>query len=272
MKNFLSLLFFAIILSSCGSDDDSTPQLQSNSIQELLESYDLWYVEPDQFSSDFNLGQDAITFSFLNNQLYANKNLVGFNPEIIGEQETSYSVEQTENTANVTINDTEFKVIGISGNSLKLVDDDNTAFYITGYNASEFPSLDIIYFERMAHLFNEYKFWQKTETENPDEIDGEFSSINHIEFSAIRNFKSSEDAEGLTYDEINWQYQGSYKLTKMEDDDGNISNELIFVYLDENNRENDTLKVRVINENKIQLSESESGIHYLFEGNTNTPF
>ena len=108
MKNLLSLLFSIILLTSCGSDDDSTTPSQSKSIEELLESYDLWYVEPGQPSSDFDLGQDAITFSFVNNELYANKNLIGFDPSTTGSIETTYIVEQEGNNAIITIDDTNF--------------------------------------------------------------------------------------------------------------------------------------------------------------------
>lgn len=277
MKNLLSLLFSIIILSSCSSDDDNaTNQPQSNSIEELLGSYDLWYVEPDQYTSDFELGQEAITFSFVENQLYANKNLIGFDPELIGNEESTYTVEQTGNNASITIDDTSFTVFGVSGNSLKLVNsyDNSTAFYITGYAANDFP-LDDIFYERMAHFFNEYKFWQKTATENPDDNEGNFATLNYIEFSEVRNFRSSEDTEDLTYDQINWQYQGSYRLTTENSEEEPISNELIFIYhTDENEEEiaNDTLKVNVLNENRIQLSEPDLNIHYTFEGTTNTPY
>ncbi len=279
MKNLFSLLFSVIILSSCSSDDDnSNNQTQSDSIKQLLESYDLWYVEPDQPSSDFNLGQDAITFSFVENELHANKNLIGFNPETIGNVEASYNVEQEGSNASITIDDTEFTVFGVSGNSIKLVNsyDNTTAFYITGYATEDFPSSDILYHERMPHFFNEYKFWEKTATENPDENDGNFSNISYVDFFEVRNFRSSEDSEGLTYDEINWEYNGSYKLTTENGEEGPISNELILLYLDEEGKiiegANDTLKVNVLDQNRIQLSEPNQNINYIFEGHTNTPF
>ena len=278
MKNLLSLLFSIILLTSCGSDDDSTNPPQSKSIEELLESYDLWYVEPDQPSSDFDLGQDAITFSFVNNELYANKNLVGFDPSTMGNIETTYTVEQEGSNASITIDDTEFTIFGVNGNSVKLVNsyDNTTAFYITGYTTEDFPSLEILYYERMPHFFNEYQFWQKTLTENPDENDGDFSTINYIDFFGGRNFRSSEDVEGLTYDEINWQHQGSYKLTTSNSEEEPISNELVFIYVDSNGvvieGANDTLKVNVVDESKIQFSEPGLNINYTFEGTINTPF
>ena len=277
MKNLLSLLFSIIVLTSCGSDDDSNTPSQSKSIEELLESYDLWYVEPDQPSSDFDLGQDAITFSFVNNELYANKNLVGFDPSTMGNIETTYTVEQEGSNASITIDDTEFTIFGVNGNSVKLVNsyDNTTAFYITGYTTEDFPSLEILYYERMPHFFNEYQFWQKTLTENPDENDGDFSTINYVEFFGGRSFRSSEDVEGLTYDEINWEYEGSYRLTTEYGEEESISNELIFIYnTDEGEEEipNDTLKVNVVDESKIQFSEPGLNINYTFEGTINTPF
>lgn len=83
MKAIKLLFGFALaatLLTSCQSN--SIHDEPSISLNQLLRSYDLWYVDINQTigRGETAFLQIAFTLSFKNGILYANNNLVGFGP------------------------------------------------------------------------------------------------------------------------------------------------------------------------------------------------
>jgi len=84
LKHILSLLLLAVVVSSCHTDvivhDDyvnTTPPPLS--VNQLLNAYELWYVDINETVGygETPFLQMAFTISFRNGVLYANNNLVG---------------------------------------------------------------------------------------------------------------------------------------------------------------------------------------------------
>jgi len=85
MKTLKLLLGFALtvtLFTSCYVEQQSINDSPSISLNQLLNSYDLWYVDINatQGYGETQFLQIAFTLTFNNGRMYANNNLVGIGP------------------------------------------------------------------------------------------------------------------------------------------------------------------------------------------------
>ncbi len=129
---FLSLFLFW----SCERDELRVPENNNNtiSLEQLLRTYELWYVDINSTSGNGQTAfvEMAFTLSFLNGNLYANNNLVGF-----GEQGNGYGISVGEYETGGIILDIyhdidghqRFEVYQESASSIELYNPSNNTSY-----------------------------------------------------------------------------------------------------------------------------------------------
>ena len=154
-------------LQSCTTDvvvNDYQDYPNHVSLPELMESYDLWYVDYNMTTGngDVPFLSKAFTVSFLGGDLLANNNLVG-----IGSTGNGYGVnigyyDYTSNSVRVHHNIYgfyELDVYQVSQNEIKLVDPyTNTAYYLIGYQRSSFDYDRVISGSTCVYFFPSYIF------------------------------------------------------------------------------------------------------------------
>ena len=144
MKAKLLLVSFISLftLQSCTTDVVINEYQGNISLPELMESYDLWYVDYNMTTGngDVPFLSKAFTVSFLGGDLFANNNLVGigstgngFGVNIGYHNYTSNSIRVYHNIYGFY----ELEVYQISPNEIKLVDPyTNTAYYLISSNGN----------------------------------------------------------------------------------------------------------------------------------------
>ncbi|MGC6526368.1 MAG: nicotinic acid mononucleotide adenyltransferase [Flavobacteriaceae bacterium] len=274
-------LYFLPILSlflfwSCERDELHVPENNNNtiSLEQLLRTYELWYVDINSTSGNGQTAfvEMAFTLSFLNGNLYANNNLVGF-----GEQGNGYGISVGEYETGGIILDIyhdidghqRFEVYQESASSIELYNpSNNTSYFLDGYQRNEFD-YDGVFFENVDYFLQEYKTWEKTLT-SAEGNETNFDSENYLYFFYENNnnlFKSSEDEEVGNVDNIYWDYTGNYTVESISGG-GDIKN----LTLDYDFYGDDYFELSVINDELIRLFQSDSGKTYEFRGVNNIVF
>lgn len=214
-------LLFAIIsasamFSSCTINEDGFVD-NGISLPELMEGYDLWYVDYPSTTGngDVPFLTRAFTVSFLNGNLYANNNLVG-----IGSTGNGFGIkvgyyDYTPNTIRFyhdLYGYYELEVYQISANEIKLYDRyTNTTYYLIGYQRSNFD-YDRLFYDNIHYFLQEYKAWEKVYT-SQEGTPNLFDNENFVKFMAGGSddtFKSSQDIPGTNLNSIYWDYTGYY--------------------------------------------------------------
>lgn len=274
MKTLKLLTGFALaatLFTSCYTevlvDDyiDTTPQI---SLNQLLNSYELWYVDINATlgNGETPFLQKAFTISFRNGTVYANNNLVG-----IGIQGGGLGISVGYYDAYDMILDVyhdidgfeTFDVYQIDSNTIELYNPYNdTSYFLDGYQRSNFD-YDYVFFDNIHYFLQEYEAWEKTYTSEMGALN-EFDNENYLQFLAGGNdstFRSSQD-EGVEnpYD-IYWDYTGLYGVADVP---GNAY--LKTLTLDYDYFDNEFFELDVINDGRIELFHSASGTVYEFEG------
>lgn len=273
MKTIRLLSGFALILiffASCHVDvinDDSNNPLPV-SLDQLLSSYDLWYVD---INKTIGYGQTpflqkAFTVSFLGGNLYANNNLVG-----IGSQGNGLGVPIGYYDAYEMILDvyhdydgfSTFDVYQIDSNTIELYNPNNdTSYFLDGYQRNNFD-YDYVFYDNIHYFLQEYKAWEKTFTSEIGALN-QFDNENYLQFLAGGNdstFRSSQDDIGINVDDLYWDFIGDYGI-------GNISGNMYLktLTLDYDYFDNEFFELSVINDAMIELYHSASGTYYEFQG------
>ena len=175
MKTIKLLSGFALIatlFTSCYTEvlvDDYVEPIPSISLNQMLNSYELWYVDINETIGYGNTPymQMAFTLSFRNGVLYANNNLVGF-----GSQGNGYGIPVGDYDAYNMILDvyhdidgyTTFDVYQIDNNTIELYNPNNdTSYFLNGYQRSYFD-YDFIFYDNIHYFLQEYEAWEKTYT------------------------------------------------------------------------------------------------------------
>ena len=272
MKTIKLLLIFALtttLFTSCYTEvviDDNNPP--SISLNQLLGSYELWYVD---INATVGYGetpflQKAFTVSFLNGIVYANNNLVG-----IGSQGNGYGIDVGEYDAYDMILDVyhdidgyeTFDVYQVDNNTIELYNPYNdTSYFLNGYQRSEFD-YDFVFYDNIHYFLQEYEAWEKTYTSNFGALN-EFDNENLLQFIAGGNdvtFRSSQDESGIEINDIIWDYTGIYDIQDVPSD-----LYLKTLTLDYDFFDNEFFELNVINDAKIELFHSASETVYAFEG------
>ena len=271
VKLFLGFVLSATLLTSCYTDEviindfDNQPGI---SLNQLLGSYELWYVDINQTlgPGETPFLQIAFTLSFRNGLVYANNNLVGF-----GSQGGGLGIDVGTYDAYNMILDVyhdidgyeTFDVYQIDNNTIELYNPYNdTSYFLNGYQRSTFD-YDFVFYDNIHYFLQEYEAWEKTYTSQMGMLN-EFDNENYLQFLAGGNdseFRSSQDVNIGNPDNIYWDYTGIYGV-------GNISNNMYLktLTLDYDFFDNEFFELSVINDQRIELYHPTSDTVYQFTG------
>ena len=268
LKLLLGFAFIATLFTSCYVEETAYIDEPTISLNQLLNSYDLWYVDINatQGYNETPFLQIAFTVSFINGRMYANNNLVG-----IGSQGNGYGVEIGSYDAYDMILDVNhvidgydsFDVYQIDNNTIELYNPFNdTSYFLNGYQKSNFD-YDYVFYDNIHYFLQEYEAWEKTYTSNFGALN-DFDNENYLQFLSGGNddtFRSSQDASVNNINNLFWDFTGNYGV-------GDISGNMYLktLTLDYDFFDNEFFELTVINDSKIELFHSNSGTVYEFNG------
>ena len=270
LKLLSGFALVAILFTSCYTevivdDFNNTPSI---SLNQLLNSYELWYVDINQTTGfgETPFLQIAFTLSFRNGTLYANNNLVGF-----GTQGNGFGIPVGDYTTSNMILDIyhdidgfeTFDVYQIDNNTIELYNPNNdTSYFLDGYQRNTFD-YNFIFFDNIHYFLQEYEAWEKTYTSEVGVLN-EFDNENYLQFLAEGNdseFRSSQDIDIANVNDIIWDYTGVYGVQDVTD-----NMYLKTLTLNYDFFENEYFELDVINDGLIELYHASSGTYYEFEG------
>jgi|SRR5690554_4930720 len=271
LKLLLGFALIATLFTSCYTDDvyiDNYNPQPSMSLNQLLNSYELWYVDINQTVGYGQVPflQMAFTVSFRNGRFYANNNLVGF-----GTQGNGFGIQVGDYDAYNGILDVyhlidgfvTFDVYQINSNTIELYDPyTDTSYFLKGYQRSNFD-YDYVFYDNIHYFLQEYQAWEKTYTSQAGNIN-EFDNENYLQFLAGGNdseFRSSQDYGIANPDNIYWDYTGIYGVNNIP---GNLY--LKTLSLNYDGFGNEFFELSVINDGLIRLFHTASGTTYEFAG------
>jgi hypothetical protein len=268
IKLLSGFAFVATLLTSCYSEVVIDQPVPSVSLNQLLNSYELWYVDINQTTGygETPFLQIAFTLSFRGGTLYANNNLVGF-----GSQGNGFGIPVGDYDAYDMILDVyhdidgyqSFDVFQINNNTIELYNPFNdTSYFLKGYQRSTFD-YDFVFYDNIHYFLQEYVAWEKTYTSEMGALN-EFDYENYLQFLAGGNdseFRSSQDLDVYDVNTIYWDYTGVYGV-------GNVANNMYLktLTLDYDYFDNEYFELSVINDATIELYHSASGTTYEFRG------
>ncbi|WP_412987181.1 nicotinic acid mononucleotide adenyltransferase [Pontimicrobium sp. IMCC45349] len=270
LKLLSGFALVAILFTSCHIDiiEDDYHNNPSISLNQLLNSYELWYVDINQTVGygQTPFLQKAFTISFLNGNVYANNNLVG-----IGSQGNGYGIHIGYYDAYDMILDVShnidgfetFDVYQIDNNTIELYNPYNdTSYFLHGYQRSNFD-YDYVFYDNIHYFLQEYEAWEKVYTSEIGAIN-EFDYENYLQFLAGGNdstFRSSQDVDVANVNNIYWDYTGVYGIQ-------NVPNNFYLktLTLDYDFFDNEFFELSVINDGLIELYHPSSGTYYEFQG------
>jgi len=269
-KLFTGFALTAILFTSCHVDviNDDYPDTPSISLNQLLNSYDLWYVDINETVGygQTPFLQKAFTVSFLGGNVYANNNLVG-----LGSQGNGLGISIGYYDAYDMILDVDhdldgfatFDVYQVDSHTIELYNPNNdTSYFLDGYQRDSFD-YDFVFYDNIHYFMQEYEAWEKTFTSEVGALN-EFDNENFLQFIAGGNdstFKSSQDEIGLNVNDIYWDFIGDYGI-------GDISGNMYLktLTLDYDYFDNEYFELNVINDALIELYHPSSGTYYEFQG------
>ena len=273
IKLLLGLALATTLFTSCVVDlvhddvvyVDNTPTI---SLNQLLGSYELWYVDINQTTGygETPFLQIAFTISFRNGNVYANNNLVG-----IGSQGNGFGIPVGYYDAYDMILDiyhdidgyNTFDVYQIDNNTIELYNPYNdTSYFLHGYQRSNFD-YDYVFYDNIHYFLQEYEAWEKTYTSEYGALN-EFDNENYLQFLSGGNdseFRSSQDFGITNVNNIYWDYTGIYGV-------GDVSGDLYLktLTLDYDYFDNEYFELYVINDQVIELYHAASETVYEFTG------
>lgn len=270
IKLLFLTIFTIVSFTSCEVDviagDDIV--VQPVTLEEVLASHELWYVDIHQTSGNGEVPflQKAFTLSFRYGTLYANNNLVG-----IGSSGAGFGISvgfyDTYNGLLEVHHDIDgywvLEVHQLSPNRIRIYDAySNTSYYLTGYQRSNFD-YDFVFYDNIHYFLQEYVAWEKVYT-SPQGDPNAFDDENFLQFLAGGsgiNFQSSQDQFGTPLDYIYWDYSGIYEVNDVLGDPYLKTLALDYDYFGE-----EFFELVIINDNEIELYNSFTGRVYRFRG------
>ena len=274
MKTIKLLSVFALIttlFTSCYTEvliDDGYIDQPGVSVNQVLNSYELWYVDINATKGygEIPFLQKAFTISFIKGVMYANNNIVG-----LGDTGNGFGIDVANYDAYNMILDVDHDVDGfetfdvyvVDYNTIELYNPNNdTSYFLEGYNRNTFD-YDFVFYDNIHYFLQEYNAWEKVYTSDYGAIN-EFDNENYLQFLAGGNdseFKSSQDNIGKNISNLYWDYTGLYGI-------GNVNNDMYLkiLTLDYDYFDNEQFELSVINDGKIELYHAASGTVYRFEG------
>jgi len=270
----LKLLFvtlFGITMTSCYTEvlvEDPIINEPGISLNQLLSSYELWYVNINQTTGNGEVPflQRAFTVSFINGVLYANNNISG-----IGNNGNGFGIDVGVYGTNFDTVNIDHDIDGfyplfveqIGVNRIRLYDGvSNTSYFLTGYQRSNFD-YDFVFYDNIHYLLQEYTAWKKIFTSQEGMLN-EFDNENFLTFLAGGNddtFLSSTDTQDTPIANIIYDYEGIYTVYDVQGDPYSKVLTLDYDYLG-----NEYFELSVINDETIALFHPNSGTTYEFQG------
>jgi hypothetical protein len=262
LKLLFITLFAGALFSSCTDElfDDSI------TLNQLLESYDLWYVDIHSTTGtgEVPFVSRAFTLSFFNGNLYANNNIagIGFTGNGLGIIVGNYS---TFGETLATVHDIDgrhnFLVTQLSPNEIRIFDSfSNVSYLLVGYQRSNFD-YDRLFYDNIEYFLQEYDAWEKAATTGgmPNPFDAE----NFLQFTPENNttFYSSHDEVGTNLANIQWDFTGFYEIFDVQG-----YNDLKILTLNYDGGDIEEFELSVVNDQNIQLYHLSSGTTYDFTG------
>lgn len=270
MKTLKLLSVFALaatLFTSCYTEViiDDEPSI---SLNQLLNSHELWYVDINETIGygEVTFLQIAFTVSFKNGTLYANNNLVG-----IGSQGNGYGIPIGSYGTYDMILDVNhaidgfktFDVYQIDYNTIELYNPNtDTSYFLHGYQRNNFD-YDFVFYDNIHYFLQEYEAWEKIYTSEEGALN-EFDYENYLQFLAGGNdstFRSSQDESMSIPSNIYWDYTGVYGVQDVVNNSYLKTLTLDYDYFD-----NEYFELIVINDELIELYHPTSGTYYEFEG------
>ncbi|MCL5127419.1 MULTISPECIES: nicotinic acid mononucleotide adenyltransferase [unclassified Algibacter] len=270
IKLLSSFALIATLFTSCYTEvivDDYIDE-PTISVNQLLNSYELWYVDINATKGfgETAFLQKAFTISFKNGVMYANNNIVG-----LGDTGNGFGIDVATYNTYEMILDVEhdadgfntFDVYQVDYNTIELYNPNNdTSYFLDGYERNTFD-YDFVFYDNIHYFLQEYNAWEKVYTSNQGALN-DFDNENYLQFLAGGNdseFKSSQDDSGKNINNLYWDYTGVYGV-------GDVSNDVYLktLTLDYDYFDNEQFELSVINDGKIELYHAASGTTYEFEG------
>ncbi len=269
----LSVIFLgSFLLTSCVAEviveEDVFIEEPSISLNALLNSYEIWYVdiERKRGNGEIPFLQKAFTVSFRNGAFFANNNLVGLgnNGNGFGLDVGFYDTFRTEIDISHDIDGVYELAVGqLSDNEIELYDRvTNTTYYLIGYQRNNFD-YDQVFYDNIHYFLQEYEVWEKVYTSEFGVLN-EFDEENYLKFEyfgAGENFRSSRDEIGIPLNDILYDYTGRYEIRDIVNTFDRKTLTLDYDYLG-----NEFFELSVINDNKIELFHPTSETVYQFAG------
>jgi hypothetical protein len=260
-----------LLLSSCYTEvilEDVFVEDTSLQTRQLLQAYDLWYVDINatEGQGEVPFLQRAFTLSFNNGVLYANNNISG-----IGKTGNGLGIRVGYYDAGSGILEIDHDMDGLwvfdvyHGNSSTLEFYDrrsNTSYFVDGYQSASFD-YDRVFYDNIEFLLQEYDVWEKTFVSETGAIN-DFDEENYLQFyenNGGTTFRSSIDPLGTPVNGILWDYEGLYEVYDVQNDET-----LKTLTLDYDFMGNDYFELYVINDSTIELYHPDSGTVYEFQG------
>lgn len=266
----LTVFFLTTVLFSSCSSNNNTIIDDSISLEELVTSYDLWYIDYNRTTGDFDVPflSNAFTISFLNGDLIANNNLVGLGVvgngygDNIGFYTTFDNVLQVDHDIDGII---DLEVTQLKVDEIKIRDIvTNTSYYLVGYQMNDFDP-DLVFYDNIEYFLQEYEVWEKSGTSQQGATN-QFDNENFLQFTPEQTttFRSSQDLVGTDIASIIWDYVGGYEIF----DISGIDNKKVLT-LDYDISGNEEFDLTVITDSEIDLYHVASGTIYTFNGVNN---
>ena len=271
MKTIKLLLAFALtatLFTSCYTEVNQFDDEPTLSLNQLLNSYEIWYVDINKTKGfgETPFLQKAFTISFRNGSVFANNNIVG-----IGDNGNGFGIKIGNYDAYDMILDVShvidgfetFDIYQIDSNTIELYNPNNdTSYFLEGYQRNNFD-YDFVFYDNIHYFLQEYNAWEKTYTSDFGALN-DFDNENYLQFLSGGNdseFRSSQDAPGKNVNNLLWDYTGVYGV-------GNITGNLKLktLTLDYDFFNNEHFELSVINDKKIELYHPASKTAYEFTG------
>tara|TARA_R110001632_G_scaffold34766_3_gene88154 strand:- start:5176 stop:6090 length:915 start_codon:yes stop_codon:yes gene_type:complete len=263
IKLLLVIIISGALFSSCTDRfvDDSI------SLDELMSSYDLWYVDIHRTSGNGEVPfvSRAFTLSFFNGNMYANNNIadIGFTGNGLGIVVGNYD---TFGGFLETVHDIDgrhdFEVVQLSVNEIRIIDTfNNVSYVLVGFQRNNFD-YDMLFYDNIEYFLQEYEAWERTSistTGTPNTFDNE----HFLQFTPENNttFYSSHDPFGTNIDNILWDFTGYYEVFDVQGFD-----DLKVLTLNYDGGDIEEFELSVITDQRIELFHLSSGTTYQFTG------
>ena len=267
LKNTSLVLALCLFISSCHVTSINQEE-SAISLNQLLNSYDIWYVDINATKGygEIPFLQRAFTISFFNGEIFANNNLVG-----IGSQGNGYGIYIGQyNTYDMSLEthhnidgSTYFEVYQKNNNTIELYHPNTqTSYFLKGFHQKTFD-YNYVFYDNIQYFLQEYQAWEKSFTSNqgtPNAFDDE-TYLQFIANNIDLVFQSSKDNYGLKPNSIFWDFTGIYQINTLKN-----NTNLKRLILDYDHSERAVFELSVINDSTIELYHINSNTIYQFIG------